>query len=321
MRGIPCILLAALAGSAGAAAVEVRIELPAALAVTQPEVRLGDVAALTTNDLPTLKRLMALPLGPAPRAGGRALLARAELGKWIEARGVVRAADIQWEGAAATELHRAASEIPGARIAAVAQDALRAWLAERSTRAEINLTTTPADLPVPVGRSTLRVRPLPAEAAITRRMVAWVDVWVDDRFVRTLPVGFEVQAYGPAYVANGDLPAGARLDAQSVALREVQLAGRAAPLPPSTVLAAPTQLRRPLEDGAPVARGDVETPPAVNRGDWVALRSRAGGIEMESRVEALQSGRVGQTVSVKPARAQAAVAARVVGPGQVEVLQ
>lgn len=318
MRGIPCILLALLAGSAGA---EVRIELPAALGVAQPEVRLGDVASLTTDDLPTLKRLMALPLGPAPRAGERASLARADLGKWIEARAGVRAADIRWEGAAATELHRAATEIPGARIAAAAQDALRTWLAERSTRADISLTATPADLRVPVGRSALRVRPFPAEAAIARRMVAWVDIWVDDRFVRTLPVGFEVQAYGPAYVASADLAAGAPLDAQAVTLREVPLAGRSAPLASSAVLAAPAQLRRPLESGAPVARADVEAPPAVNRGDWVALRSRSGGIEVESRVEALQGGRIGQTVNVKPARAQAAVAARIVGPGQVEVVQ
>lgn len=322
---LPSLLVAFASAQAVAAPAEpVRIVLPANVGVARPDVSLGDIALMSTPDLQTLKRLMALPLGPAPRAGEKAQLGRAELTRWIQLRTGLDARHIVWEGASVTELHRASAEIPGARLVAVANEALRAWLAGHTSRADVAVTTVPRDVAVPFGQSSLTARPIPQDAQPARRMAVWVDIWVEDRFIRTVPVGFEVAAYGPAYVADGDMPLGARFDDSALKVREVELTGRALPLlaPPSVATAAePTQLRRPVSAGAALTRQDAEQQAAVTRGDWVALRVRSGAIDMESRVEALQSGRVGQTVSVKPSRATAPILARVVGPGQVEVTQ
>lgn len=317
----------------------VHIDLSASVGVVRPEVTLGDIAVMSTPDLQVLKRLVAMPLGPAPRAGEKAQLGRTELMHWIHLRTGLNPRQVTWEGAQAAEVHRASAQIPGAQFVATATENLQAWLAAHSSHADISVTAVPRDVAVPLGQSVLKPRPMAQDAPLARRMVVWVDVWVDDRFVRTVPVGFEVAAYGPAYVAAGDMPVGTRLNEQVLSVREVELTGRAAPVlaPAGTpmgtpmgsaagntrapVPAEPRQLRRPVPAGAALTRLDVESPPAVARGDWVALRVRSGAIEMEERAEALQNGRIGQTVNVKPAKATSAILARVVGPGQVEITQ
>lgn len=323
----PVWMLAAYALLQGGAVagVPVRIELAANVDVARQDLNLGDIASMTTADMQVLRRLMALPLGHAPRAGEKAQLKRVELARWIEQRTGLDARQIVWEGATVTELKRASAEIPATHIVSVARENLQSWLSGRSSHADVAVSAMPRDIVVPFGISSLRARPIPQEASLSKRMVVWVDVWVENRFVRTVPVGFEVTAYGPAYVVVEDQPLGARFDSTSLTIREVELTGRVAPVlvPPgagSETIAA-KQLRRPVSAGKVLTRLDVETQPAVLRGEWVALRVRSGLIDMESRVEALQNGRIGQTVSVMPAKAIAAILARVVGPGHVEITQ
>jgi flagella basal body P-ring formation protein FlgA len=303
----------------------VRIALSANVGVGRPDVTLGDIASMSTPELETLKRLMALPLGPAPRAGESAQLRRADLMRWIQQRTGLDARRIVWEGASVTELHRASAEIPGARLTAVANESLRAWLAGHTSRADVAVTAMPRDVAVPFGQTSLAARPIPQDAQPAKRMVVWVDIWVEGRFVRTVPVGFDVAAYGPAYVTDGDMPLGAGFDPSALKAREVELTGRAIPvLAPSAAVSASgaaKQMRRPVPAGKALTSQDVEDRPAVARGDWVALRVRSGAIEMESRVEALQSGRVGQDVSVRPSKSSDPILARVVAPGKVEVTQ
>ncbi|HSW16101.1 MAG TPA: flagella basal body P-ring formation protein FlgA [Ramlibacter sp.] len=64
---------------------------------------------------------------------------------------------------------------------------------------------------------------------------------------------------------------------------------------------------------------DVRAPLAVERGQWAQLRSGAGTVLVETRVEVLQDGRTGDRVRVRQPLAPSSMLARVVGPGQLEV--
>jgi flagella basal body P-ring formation protein FlgA len=297
---LPLSLLAAAALAFGwsapaeAGAAPIQIALSASVGVARPEVSLGDIATLTTTDLGTLKQLMALPLGPAPRAGEKAQLGQAELARWIHAQTGIVAGRIIWEGPSITTVHRASTEISSSRLLAVANDSLRAWLASHAQGAEVVLVTSPRDVPVPLGRTALVPRPIAREASMAKRVVVWIDVWVEEQFLRTVPVGFEVTAYGAPRQADKN---------ESAAAPAVSAASS---VPPPTIVNA---------------RADVRQGPGVSRGDWVALSLRNGSIEMESRVEALQSGRLGQVVSVKPPKSTEALLARVIGHGRVEAAQ
>jgi flagellar basal body P-ring formation protein FlgA len=114
---------------------------------------------------------------------------------------------------------------------------------------------------------------------LRRRTMTWVELWSDDTFLRVVPVALEVGA-----------------DAMPLA------AGASAPWP------AP---------GASASRH--EEPLLVGRGEWATLRSSAGVVMLESRVEVLQDGRAGERVRVRPSTATGIVFARVVGPAQLEL--
>jgi flagella basal body P-ring formation protein FlgA len=130
----------------------------------------------------------------------------------------------------------------------------------------------------------LRLEPRPIAAGQVRRhMVAWVDVWSAERFVRSVPVAMDVELFG-------------------------ERTG----MPPLT--------RDPQQDpdriGTTAARSSVVE---VVRGEWAALRTTAGAVSLESRVEVLQDGKAGERVRVRQQGATGIVMARVIGRGQLEL--
>jgi flagella basal body P-ring formation protein FlgA len=195
------------------------------------------------------------------------------------------------------------------------------WLSERSVRAEIQALSGVRDLVLPAGTPTLRVRPLASHGLPSKRMLVWVDAWVDDRFVRTTAVSFEVGAWAPLSVASAGLELGAALDpvvrAAAFEEREIDLTTVRRGTPVDA--AGGQRLKRPLRAGEVLTNAHLEAVPAVTRGNWAHLLARSGDVSVESRVEVLQDGRAGQVVRVKVPGSSGEVLARVTGPGQVEV--
>ncbi len=315
-------------GDAGAPLL--RVALRPQVQVQRPDVRLGDVALLSSPDLETLRRAMAVPLGQAPRLGEPVALDGGRLRIWLRSRTGLRDEQIEWEGAEATSVRMAVREVAGDAVAAQARTALAAHLEgiarQRGLvqpRVELQPVSLPAALEVPAADAVLRVRPL-AQVPLAARMMVWVDVFSGERHVRAIPVRFEVALFAMAPVARQALAAGSDIPADGVVVREVDMAR----LPSSAAPAAwpvqgggqgAVQARRRLSGGDVVTEDRIGPAPAVARGQWVRLTARAGDLALESRAESLQDGQVGQVVKVRPPHAGEALLARVVGPGQLEL--
>lgn len=77
----------------------------------------------------------------------------------------------------------------------------------------------------------------------------------------------------------------------------------------------------PVAAGA-VPQRETHSPDAnaVSRGEWAALRITSGAVSLESRVEVLQDGRVGQRVRVRAATGASGILfGKVIGRGQLEL--
>lgn len=314
-------LLATAAGAESNLPPEVRasIALPAQVQVASAQVSLGDIAVLLTHDIDTMQRLMGLPLGLAPRAGVSIRLERDTLARWIRRRTGLSTEQIVWKGQDSTEIMTASRELSGEDIARAAENMLRQWLYSYGKRIELQTLTTPRDLALPVGRLSLRVRPL-SESMPRKHMLVWVDIFVDEQFVRAVPVRFEVGVFTELSTATSDLPGGATVDAASLTKREVDITR----FPGQDTLAelsdGPQRLRRPVRLGDVVTRQLVESLPAVGRGTRATLLVNAGAVTLESRVDVLQDGYPGQTVRVRQSgQSVGSVLARVTGPGLLEI--
>ncbi|MDM0122184.1 flagellar basal body P-ring formation chaperone FlgA [Variovorax arabinosiphilus] len=341
MAPLGALVFAALAPFAEAQTVgqEVRIELKANVAISGPDVRLGDIAFLTTRDLPLMRRLIALPMGPAPRPGAEMWLDREAIEQWVLAKSGLRTLSylssrdvptLRWSGPQGIRLESAAQQLSGDVLTDAGRASLVQQLSTQGVRAEVRPVGGMRDLVLPAGTATLRVRQLPEGSLPSNRMVVWVDVWVADRFVRTVPVSFEVAVWAYRSVATVPLSAGAPLDAVvrqgGMHAEEIDIA-RARPSVKSassatiddTSVAQDRRLKRPVRPGEVVANGHLETAPTVARGHWARLLARSGDVSVESRVEVLQDGRQGQLVRVKVPGSRGEVLARVVGQGEVEL--
>jgi len=221
------------------------------------------------------------------------------------------------EAVVATSVATATPRVDAAALHAVGRSALAEWLAPRCLRFELAEVAGASSVEAPPGAVVLAARPLAEGDSIAPRMQVWVDVSVAGRFVRSVPVAFDVHAWQAAWVATHDARAGAPLAEAVLEHREVDLAlQRAAPLAPPAEAA---RLRRPLLAGQMLAAAHVEPMPAVLRGAQVTLRAAVGAIGIEARAEALQDGRAGQLVWVRPAASTGPVHARVIAEGIVEV--
>lgn len=312
--------LIALAASAPAFAAEAAIELLPEARVAPGPVVLGEVARVHSQDLALIRALVSLPVGRAPAAGEPAVLERAALSAWMQRR-LASPAVLAWSGPEGTRVVTASRTVAGEAIADAARDALRQWLAGRSDRSDVQVAWVPRDIEAPEGALRLQPRPL-GGAPVRSRMVVWVDVWASDRFVRTVAVPFAVNAWRDAASAAVDLPAGAPLQSAPLVQRPVDIAALdGAPLAAPADAASSQQLRRPVAAGAALRARDVGAALLVQRGQFASLRSGAGLVTSEARVEVLQDGHAGENVRVRQPGAMAQVTARVVGPGQLEIVQ
>jgi flagellar basal body P-ring formation protein FlgA len=300
---------------------EAMIELLPQVRVSAGAVTLGQVARLASNDLDLMRSLVNLRIGRSPAAGQSVTLERDALKEWIRLRLRVAPEQVRWSGPESAQVIARSRAVAGEEIAVAAGDALRHWLAARSDRNEVQLHVLPRDIEAPEGEVRLATRPL-ANSRLRKRMLVWVDVWVSDRFVRTVPVSFDVSAWREAAEAIAPLEAGAALPMGALSIREVDVAAEDGPPAMVETLGREAfRTRRALQPGELVKARDVEGLPAVLRGQWASLRSGAGAVTLEARVEVLQDGRPGDRVRVRQPGATAAVVAKVIAPGQLEVVQ
>jgi flagellar basal body P-ring formation protein FlgA len=302
---------------------QIKIELRQQAQIAHSVVTLGDVANITTHSLSSMRELMALPLGSAPTADVPVSLERKELERWVAVRLRPSATDqIQWSGSDRVELKMILVDLSGDSILKAAREALLSWLKSRAERVEVMEVAQPRSMTLPQGVLTLRVRPLPDTLSPTKRMMVWVDILIDEQFVKSVPVSFQVHAYRAAWVAKKDLSGGSLINSLAVESRDLDVTQiKASEIWNGDLDVASLRLRHFLRAGDPVSQNNVEIVPAVARGERVMLRTHAGIVSLESQAEVLQDGVVGQMVKVKAPSSSGAVLVRVTGVGKVEMIE
>ncbi|MEM5421260.1 flagellar basal body P-ring formation chaperone FlgA [Paraburkholderia ferrariae] len=307
------LILSAVARCAIAASLDVA---PAAT-VNGPDVKLGEIAHVDAPDGAQRTLLSGIDLGPAPRVGFERQVRRSDIERALHAQGWSSGNPLGLSGAQVTVVRVASQQVGSDELLHCAT----ASLVDSLNTAYRNIRLTPLDAPaalaLPVGRIDYRARPMDAPRPLPRRMAQWVDISVDGRLYRSVPVTFEIHAQTEALVAGRELTHDEPLAADAASVHDVDAAGVKDKLLPADALAAGLHVRRELPAGTALTWADVGTPPAVARGDWVTLRVGAGAVRIEERVQALEDGQLGAAVHVKSA-AGVSLSARVIGSGMVE---
>lgn len=309
---------ALLLAQACVAAPVIEINLHGSAQVGHVQVSLGDVAELHGASEPDLAAWRAMSLGTAPRSG-TVVLSRSQIERWIKNHAGAHQPALQWRGASQVEVSAAQQKVTGAQIAETARTTLQEWLAGKAERSELSEFDDTRDALVAPGKLRLSARK-PTDDMPRKRMLVWVDIWVDDAFVRVVPVSFVVQAYQTAYVARQDVRAGRVVQDQEFDSRQIDVTQSAAPVAVLSSAAA-WRMKHAVSRGGVLLKNQVEEAPAVARGEAATLRAQLGVLTVESKVEVLQDGYPGQMVKVRLPAASGPVLARVMSAGLLEMTE
>lgn len=301
----------------------VTIALHASAAAEGVAVTLGDVADVSGAAEGQVRKLRHLPLGRIAGASAPVRLEREQIARWICTRGGLCGPAVAWRGAEAVEVRLATRTVGRDSLVSTARAALEQALAPLGARIVVVEVRGQDKVELPRGRLDYAARSLPSGLVPAKRMQVWVDVLADGRFVRAVPVRFDVSARVPVWVARGPVAAGVRVTREQVGPGEADLAeaGMAVIRRGVGETAFPAGawiVRQPLRDGQALTRKNSAPAPLVSRGEIATLRMQDMPIQMETRVEVLQDGFLGQAVKVRALQATGAIVATVAGPGLLE---
>jgi flagella basal body P-ring formation protein FlgA len=182
----------------------------------------------------------------------------------------------------------------------------------------VHVLGIPPDATVPAGPVRLQTHAVVGRWPRARVAIPVV-VLVNDKPVRSETVWFAVSALRSAWVYAQAAPAGTAMSQLKVHKATVDIAK--ANGQPIDALAAVTgdRLRRGVQSGWPLLKGDFEPVPDVDKQSQVVVHVRYGSIRMETLGKALGTGEIGDVVSVLVEGAASPVSAKVTGKGVVDI--
>lgn len=310
------IFLAVLLVSLQAEA-KVTLAIKASTLIEGSRIHLGDVVdPLQASRLGT--DLRQFDLGGAPLSGYTARLTRQEIERLLRAQGLLD--EISLQGAEAINIERASKVFDGTQIAATATTYLQGLLGSSVNKLEIQVTEPLPDLQLPRGKLTLKPRPLSSKQALHHHVNVWVDIHIDEVFLRTVSVPVTVNAYRTALVAKQALPAGSTPSCDALQLQEVEITTFDSPPMAANCQLIDGRLKRSIAEGTALLETHFRHTCAVSQGENVSLQIRDGAVMLDALAVALNDGEVGQRIEVKPTAGTGLVVGEVIAPGVVKVV-
>jgi flagella basal body P-ring formation protein FlgA len=303
-----------------AAAQTVTIVLRETAMVESRQVLLSDVASVSSAD-PALARLagsvqVAL-LGGAQRP---LRIRRAALAHLLNKRLPSLRTALQVSGADGVHVAMAGRVLDMRPVYAVAQRYLEPLVSRRDPAAEILLIPSSDydTVSVPDGEAAFAARV--AGGALLPRMQVLVDVSIGNKYVRTVPVWFQVRATRPAWQLTDAVRAGDILDPRLVRAVRVPLSdgSPAQALLADATIAPARELARDKAAGSLLAVSDLAPQVAVGKGRALRVTANRAGIDVEDTAVALMDGPAGARIRVINPRTRQSYHATVVDRDMAE---
>jgi flagella basal body P-ring formation protein FlgA len=262
-----------------------RVVVADRVAVSAEDVTLADLV----TDAPSAWSGVAL--GKAPRPGSQRVLNR----DWVLARARTVGADAALDLPETVVLTRGSATVEREAVVRAVETALAGKVGPGQ-----GVRVTSVGLPGPLPQGDLTLSVCEPEGELTAPATVWVDVLSDGRKAGRAWARVEAGAgVGSAVVVLGrSARKGDVLGAADLAFRPAKSAARGPALvDPADAIGK--RLVRGLSAGVPVTAADLETPPAVAKGDLVRLVARVGSVTAVTSGKALEAGRLGEGIRVE----------------------
>ena len=303
----------------------VQLDLRSVVQVKSVRLTLADLVNVDAAIQKEEAQLLAMPIGTMSLTVSNMVVQRKSLEKWVRQHAGTRGKDIHWIGANEVNIRLQTQLVDAAKISSYARNSIEEWIKLNTSDAgssniHIKDLGELQAVKVPAGEVKMRVSRLSEPPAMRKRLTVLLDIFVADQLVKSTPVLFEISGSRQVLLAKHDIVRGEALSESDVELKEVDIFSDVnEPLLQVDFAKAAVRAKSGLHKGAILNRANVETVPDVARGDFVVLLARDGLVSIESRVEAMQDGYVGQIIKVRPGNSNNQILAKIIEPGKVEL--
>lgn len=284
----------------------------------QRDYRLEDIAEVSVASDELQLKLQQLSVGRAPRAGYVANISRQAIAARIEQRYSGLSQRIVWRGVQVSRIRTLTQQFDYVHLQTLARGYLQAWLANRFEYFEIHSRGAMKDPLLPAGEVRLAVAS-GKSLSLNKRMSVWVDVYVDEQLYRSLPIWFAVSAYKEVFELVEDRPVGYPIELRDLRTSRHDIAALAGKQLLVTQPVTGKRTRRRLPAGAVLLAGDLETIPAVSKGERVEVIASVGAVTLKVSGLALQDGNAGERILLTKPDGSERYSAVVTGEGRVTV--
>ncbi|MDB5839555.1 MAG: putative flagellar protein FlgA precursor [Herminiimonas sp.] len=297
-----------------AAAQTVTIVLRETATVESRQVLLSDVASVSGAD-PALARLVGSVqvalLGGAERP---LRIGRAAIAHVLDKRLPSLRTALQVSGAADVHIAMAGKLLDMRPVYAIAQRFLEPVVLTRDPAAEIILIPS-SDydaVSVPEGEAAFAARVV--SNTLSPRMHVLVDISIDNKYVRTVPVWFQVRATRTAWQLTQAVKAGTILDPRLARAVRVSVSegSSAQALFADAAIAPAMKLTRDKAAESLLSMADLAPQSPVGKGRELRVTANRAGIDVEDRAVALMDGTTGSSITVINPRTRQSYQATVV---------
>jgi flagella basal body P-ring formation protein FlgA len=317
-------LLAALAGSLAFPSLlqaGVQVVVPADNTVSGPRILLGDVANVAPDsdseaDQELARVLSAADLGPSPPPGQKLTLRRQQLEQRITDSGAP-VNDARWSIPPTVVFTGSGNAPDRDLLKSIVTEHLRRSEPWASGRWEILSVTAPTPPAFPEGAVEWRFSPQPSSNP--NYLSGTVYFTVDGREAGRVRVTAQIDLQVLALVAARDLPRGHVILEEDLSQSFTPFA-RAKGALTDPAQAAGQTLKTAVRAGSPVRDRDLVRTAMVNKGETVTIVAQSGGLKVTALGQAREDGALGQTIAVMNQDSKKTISAKVIGPGQVEVV-
>ena len=303
---------------AASVADDLQLELRADVVVTGSHILMSDLTSVASANKQLKDAVESMRVGNAPRVGHVERYTRAELEQQMRSRLIPYSGKIEWSGANAIKVRSAGQILPGDKLSEEIKEIVKSELKAKYASVELNSSSPLADVELPVGEVSWKLRPIDVDHLFSLLPV-WVDVSVNKQPYRAVTVSFLLKLKTNVYVAHRDLPVGTVVATEDFEAKLEDVSDIAQEVMPIADVEMPARVKKAVKKGQILMRDQLSQQGMVFRGDSVKLMLTDGGLMIETRAIAEQDGNVGQLVKVKPETSDAAVTALIVAPGVVKV--
>lgn len=303
----------ALAGTGAIVTLQPEVTVPG------PQVTLGEIAEVRSNEKTLAARLLTLDLGAAAPPGLARIIDQFTLRQRV--RQAELPGNIQFAGAERVQVSTDALNVPAETLV----DTARRWLLEHLQADPDQTTLTPLSVPrgliLPRGHLTLRVQP-PAGSIQDGSVSLVLEAVVDgggQRTVRYSQVSFQLDRLRQVVVAVRPL-----LRKRVISTPDVRIETRSGSQIPSGALsdladAVGKEIVRETGAGDVLTTQTVRAPIVVRRGTPILLLLDGPGFRITARGVALEEGGVGQMIRVMNQTSRKELHGRIEDDGSVRI--